>query len=921
MIVVPRVSGPDIAPEAMPSARIGNQVSAGGMGADIGQGLQQLGQAADELYQREQYKANAAAGSQQVLDLSTKEASLRDPNNPQGIYSYKGIDAQKVPGVVRQQMQEFYNEYQQKLTNPVQKEMFSRLYSRRMLAISDEANRYAVGQTEGYQRQVYTGGLGTTLSSATSKAQAGDTFGAQQAEQEGISLIQQYGHANGWAPEYTQSSVDKFQKSIQAANQSATRAQVEQSILQNPQGTLNDLGARLGVNQYSPANQAISGQPGAARGVQNNNPGNLQQSPVAWQGKVSSSDPRFEAFASPQLGIRALGVNALHLQAGGANSVSDLVAQWSPASENGQANTAAYIAAVAKTMGVDPNANVDLRNPATLTAFTNAIITHENKGNPYSPDVVQAGVSAALGQSKLADAHPAVTTNGSGLIVPGDGTGTPIAELKRTGNAQIDSLPTADVVQLYNRAREEVNRGKVNQRAGIEQRVRDDTAAFQNGQTVKQPLSLGDFTQAYGDQQGMTAFGAYQSNQQLGQDLQTVSTLTPTQMQALAQARQPTPGENFAVKQEDENHLERAMHQTLTLRAKDPVAWAMQANVGGVQALDTSSPDKLGASLASRASAMDALSSTYQMPNRMLSEPERAQLAATLQNAPVGTKAQMLGAITSKLPEQDADRVLQSITPDAPVMGYAGRIMAAERSAQTGTTGSLWWKQPSMMSASDVAQTMIDGQQLLNPVAAPDPETGKAPKAHGAKPKFAMPADGGISGLRSEWTAVAGDAFRGDGAGDAQAYQAFRAMYAGLAAKQGISDGSLNANLATEAARATLGNVTDWNGHQVIPPYGMDGNVFKDAVNASWQAQRANVPGAESQDAGAYTLDTLAPGTYGMSNGGAPVLDQHGRPMVLRINAANAAQIHAQAQQLASKPPAPSAPTAALDLPRMSISE
>jgi hypothetical protein len=101
----------------------------------------------------------------------------------------------------------------------------------------------------------------------------------------------------------------------------------------------------------------------------------------------------------------------------------------------------------------------------------------------------------------------------------------------------------------------------------------------------------------------------------------------------------------------------------------------------------------------------------------------------------------------------------------------------------------------------------------------------------------------------------------------------------------------------------------------------MDGNVFKDAVNASWQAQRANVPGAESQDAGAYTLDTLAPGTYGMSNGGAPVLDQHGRPMVLRINAANAAQIHAQAQQLASKPPAPSAPTAALDLPRMSISE
>src|SRR6185437_13716380 len=124
-------------------------------------------------------------------------------------------------------------------------------------------------------------------------------------------------------------------------------------------------------------------------------------------------------------------------------------------------------------------------------------------------------------------------------------------------------------VELYNRAREAVNRNQVSMRGAIEQRVRDDTAAFQSGQQVKQPLSLTEFTQAYGDKQGMVAYGAYAANQQLGKDLQTVNTLTVPQMQDLAKARAPAPGQNFAVKAEDQKILVHAIQQTVEARRKD----------------------------------------------------------------------------------------------------------------------------------------------------------------------------------------------------------------------------------------------------------------------------------------------------------------------------------------------------------------
>lgn len=887
-VIVPRVSEGSVAPQSFGIPGGGSpRVTAEGLNGGVSQALTGAAGMIFDLQQKEQAKANAAQANAARIALSQQEVDLFDPNNANGVYSHQGADALKAPGAAARQMDDFAAKYRANLTNPQQVAQFDALYADHRLQIVDRVNRYALGENDKYQSQAYEGAVGSALSAATGKAAAGDMDGANLALNDGIATIKQYGQAHGEAPDMTAFKVEKFTKSVQAGFEAANKANAEAYILQAPQQALQDFSARLQLGRYSSAGQAFAGDPKAPRGIRNNNPGNLQQSDVQWQGKVDSPDPRYESFATPEAGIRALALNAQHLQANGAQSVADLIGRWAPASENGVAKTQAYVDAVSQAMGVSPTANVNLRDLSQLTAFTNAVIAHENGNNPYSPEQVQAGVAAALGQAKLPDAHPAVTHNGSGLIAPGDGS-PPIGQLGKSGNPMIDALDPGSVVDLYNRARAEVNRGQVSMQGTIAQRERDDTAAFRAGQGVAKPLTLGDYTRAYGDREGMQRFGAYQADQQLGHDLQTVATLNPQQMQDLLAARAPTPGENFAVKQQDHTALQSAIVQTLRARQADPVAWARQAGVGDFPSLDMGSPDALAGSIAARIGPARALRDSLGTPYRLLSTDEAKALGASFNAFSAANKAAALGDLSQKLPAAEYSQIVTALKDKSPTVAIAGQIMGNGRLAQVGTTGSLWWKSPVTMDAADIAQTMLRGDALLNPTEADKEAMGSA--------KFAMPSDSATSGLRSVWTDVVGDAYRGDGEGEKQAYQAFRAMYAGLASKAGKANGILDSDLAEQAARATVGNVVDWNDKNVIPPYGMDENVFRDAANKAWEARRADVPGADQQDLDGYDLDRLGDGVYAVSNGQAPLRDKDGRPVVIRVSAANAAQIDAARQ-------------------------
>lgn len=128
-----------------------------------------------------------------------------------------------------------------------------------------------------------------------------------------------------------------------------------------------------------------------ARGIRNNNPGNIRHSADRWEGmRVNQTDPSFVQFETPEAGIRALGKIIINYgEKYGLYSVRQIISRWAPPSEN---NTEAYVFAVSSQLGVHPDAPLNF--PADLPQLVEAIIRHENGSQPYSVNVVMNGIKS-----------------------------------------------------------------------------------------------------------------------------------------------------------------------------------------------------------------------------------------------------------------------------------------------------------------------------------------------------------------------------------------------------------------------------------------------------------------------------------------------------------------------------------------------
>ena len=135
--------------------------------------------------------------------------------------------------------------------------------------------------------------------------------------------------------------------------------------------------------------------PSVPRGIRNNNPGNIRLG-SPWFGLVPTSqqtDPSFCQFTAPQYGIRAMGkILCTYSDKYGLKTVQDIINRWAPACEN---DTAAYIANVAKLVGVSPTDSINIHDPNVLAPMVKAIITHENGQQPYDDATIMSGVSMA----------------------------------------------------------------------------------------------------------------------------------------------------------------------------------------------------------------------------------------------------------------------------------------------------------------------------------------------------------------------------------------------------------------------------------------------------------------------------------------------------------------------------------------------
>ncbi len=135
-----------------------------------------------------------------------------------------------------------------------------------------------------------------------------------------------------------------------------------------------------------------------ARGIRNNNPGNIDRTDIQWQGMApdQSSDPRFIVFIAPIWGLRAIARTLLTYHRDNLDTVRGIINRWAPPSEN---NTLAYVNAVSRAAGVGPDDKVDPTSPGTLMLLVKAIVAQENGQQPYPLSLIAQAVTMALAPS------------------------------------------------------------------------------------------------------------------------------------------------------------------------------------------------------------------------------------------------------------------------------------------------------------------------------------------------------------------------------------------------------------------------------------------------------------------------------------------------------------------------------------------
>lgn len=130
------------------------------------------------------------------------------------------------------------------------------------------------------------------------------------------------------------------------------------------------------------------------RGIRNNNPCNLRNVPgTVWHGQIGIDDSGFCIFDTPENGIRAGAKTLIAYQAKhGLTTIGQMINRWAPPVEN---DTDAYVIAVCKACSASPN-NPYTLTPSRLATLAKAIIHQENGEQPYSDDVIEAGVDSAF---------------------------------------------------------------------------------------------------------------------------------------------------------------------------------------------------------------------------------------------------------------------------------------------------------------------------------------------------------------------------------------------------------------------------------------------------------------------------------------------------------------------------------------------
>lgn len=825
MPVVPTVTGRQVESRG---------VQTGGFQAvaqpNISDALVNVGSQALDVFGQAKQRADVAMSQDASLQLTQTASDLM--TNPQnGLLNLQGKNALGKGQEYTQLFDAKAQELAMQLPESARQGFLQQVQQQR-IQFTSQAGRHEIGQLNAYEEGQFQATL--TTGAKTAASMYGDNGSYVLANQQAFQQIESFGAAHGWSDEQIQAKKVEFKEATaKATAQNAVGENYLQVRQQN--GELSDTvaGSRRAV--------AGGGESAAdgPRGVRNNNPGNLEASSSnPWVGQTGS-DGRFAKFETPEHGIRALGRNLISYQRQGIDTVSEIINRWAPPSDNN--DTTAYIRAVCAQLGVTANQPLDASNPDTLQALCAAIIKHENGTQPYSPDQLSTGVSAALGLSQL-----------------------PTSNKRYTGTAWFDALNESDQASVLRQTDALAKQQQAEYRTAIDGQVRDATAAYMRGVEFPNPPGEADFMAAYGVREGNQRYTEFKNTQIAGQYIGSFRNMPTSSITAYVKQLEPTPeqtGEGYASRAALYDNVVSAANQVIKQRQADPVQFSLAS--GQAKPIDMTNQNNFGQSIALRASQAAEMAKSYGTPLTFFSKEEANQIGTFFRDAPVSQQSAYLDTIRQSTGGgQVYMAALQQISANAPSAAVAGILMdkpggiVAEKS---------WFSSDITVSPESAAQTILSGSAARR----------GTKDAKG----IAMPKD---TELLPDFTDIVKDAFAGDSDGASMAYDIAKDYYAGIMAKKGVVSGEMDSSVWKQAVNVATGGVYDYNGMgSVLLPWGMSAEEFDKQVNQAWKSQV--VDAGIKAPPGQYGLQSHGDSQYLVKLGTGYLMKQDQTPVVIDL--------------------------------------
>lgn len=764
---------------------------------NVGDVITQVAPKALDVFGQAKQRADVAQSQDASLQLSQFSSDLLT-NPDTGLLNMQGKNALGKGQVYTQQFDSQVEKIAMTLPESA-RDGFMQQAQQQRIQFTTQAGRHEIGQLNAYEEGQFQATLLNNGKNAASMY--GDNAAYVSANQQTFQQIEAYGVAHGWSDEQITAKKIEFKEKSADAALSQWSANNSVAFIQS-NGELSDTvtGSRRAVSD--------GGTGDGTRGIDNNNPGNIEFSKSnPWEGQTGS-DGRFAKFETPEHGIRALGRNLLSYQRQGIDTVSDIINRWAPPDDNN--DTAAYIKAVCAQLGVTADQPLDASNPDTLKALCAAIIHHENGSQPYSDQQLATGVSAAIGLSQL-----------------------PTSTKRYTGNAAFDAASPESQATFIRQADQIRKQQQAEYRTSIDGRVRDASAAYMRGVDFPDAPTQTDFLAAYGVREGNLRYTEFKNTQIAGQYIGSFRNMPTSSITAYVNQLKPgtdETGDGYASRAELFDQVSAAATKVISQRQNNPFNAAVE--IGAYKPIASNNPNDITAEVANRFSSQESLRALG-INAPILSGEEAAALTDQVRGTQnVNQTISLLQSMGETLSAPAMRQVASAISPNSAATAYSALLLGTPDNQYDNTKSSIAYSQfigyKPTMNKYDVSKVILAGDQLLNPT--------KAMKDAGVNP-VQLPSE---DKLKRAFDDQVGNSFSYNPQARQLSYSLFKSAYAGIAYQSGDSamtrTDAANSDVVEKAAQYATGGVyKGFNGGDVVMPFGMDKSTFKDRYTASAQ--------------------------------------------------------------------------------------